>query len=74
VLLDMRVRPLRTLGSHRGELRKAAVPVKLTDSTGGSDAKEDKVVSPVLVTEDELHCRGEYLPLPDELNANGVSG
>lgn len=50
------------------------MPVKLTDSTGGSDAKEDKVVSPVLVTEDELHCRGEYLPLPDELNANGVSG
>lgn len=27
----------------------------------------------MLVTEEELHCRNEYLPLPDDLNANGLT-
>lgn len=30
-------------------------------------------MTPVLATEDELHCRSEYLPLPEDLDANGVT-
>jgi hypothetical protein len=74
VLLDMRVRPLRKLSGHSSELAKASVPVKLTDtSSGRSGDKPDEEVTPVLVTEEELHCRNEYLPLPDALDHNGVS-
>jgi hypothetical protein len=66
----MRVRPLRKV-SGRG-LTKASVPVKLTDNTQ-SQGKADQEVTPVLATEDELHCRSEYLPLPEDLDANGVT-
>lgn len=71
-LLDMRVRPLRKLSGHGRDMTKATMPVKLTDNSG-SQAEGSKEVTPLLVTEDELHCRNEYLPLPDDLDASGLA-
>lgn len=72
VLLEMRVRPLRKIGVHGGELTKASLPVKLTDNSGSS-GEQAKEIAPLLVTEEELHCRNEYLPLPEDLDANGLT-
>ena len=47
------------------------VPIKLTDSTSDPNG-QDEQVNPLLATEEELHCKGEYLSLPDELDPNGL--
>lgn len=67
-LIDMRLRPLRKI--HGGQLSQAMVPIKLTDST--SEKEGDEQVTPLLATEEELHCKSEYLSLPDELDPNGL--
>jgi len=46
------------------------VPIKLTDSSTENGA--DEQVTPMLATEEEVHCKGEYLSLPDELDPNGL--
>jgi len=74
VLLDMRVRPLRKVGGRDGELAKAGVPVKISDGSTSTDTdKPDQETTPVLVTAEELDCRREHLPLPDDLDINGVT-
>ena len=67
LLIDMKVRPLRTI--HGGQLADAIVPIQLNDET--QDGKEVSI-PPLLVTEEELHCKSEYLSLPSELDPNGI--
>jgi len=64
-LIDMRVRPLRKI--HGGQLAQAMVPIKLSDSDS-----LDEQVTPLLATEDELHCKSEYKSLPDELDPSAL--
>lgn len=47
----------------------AIVPIKVNDVT--QDGKEVEI-PPLLATEEELHCKSEYLSLPTELDQNGV--
>lgn len=48
------------------------VPIKLSDTTSDSNA-QDENVTPMLATEEEIHCKAEYLSMPDELNPNGLT-
>jgi hypothetical protein len=50
-------------------LAQAMVPIKLSDSSSDSS---DEQVTPLLATEDELHCKSEYQSLPDELDPNAL--
>lgn len=79
ILLEMRVRALRQVDGREGEAAKASVPIQITDGSSRSAGSEsaDPATSPhatpLLVSADELRCMQEYLHLPEELNANGVS-
>jgi hypothetical protein len=65
----MRLSPLRKI--HGSQLQQALVPIKLTDSTSDPNG-QDELITPILATEEELNCKGEYLSLPDELDPNGL--
>ena len=48
------------------------VPIKLSDTTSDSNAQNENI-TPMLATEEEIHCKAEYLSMPDELNPNGLT-